>query len=325
MDSTDFWEEAEECLERFDFANAARIFRGALKIHPNNPEILDALGDALLQMGDVRQAQQILMISLKLAPNQGSSKFLNLGQLSEGKQAIEYYTKGIELLNFDKKSATNSDAVEQINEKVISALCAIAEIYMTDECTSPEAELECGNFLSQALAISPNNFEALQLMASFKISQQNNEEALNYLKRSKEAWINVDAEERPPFDFRLQSAKLHIELEDYDSAAEILEMLLEEFDENAEVWYLLGFVETFSDPESALENLKKAKELLVKANCTEQEILHQVDSQIQKATEKVAKLPPSSTSSTSSTSKNAEHNDDSEEDGNGDGGMDTTQ
>jgi len=289
MDS--FWEVAEGFLEQFEYEKAVKVYEEALKTNANDPEILDALGDTLLLMGNADQALRVLNISLKLAPESGPIKFLNLAQLHEGKEALNYYNKAIELLNKQKKVSSREE-VEQLNEKLVASFCAVAEIYMTDECMREDAEEKCEEHLKNALAIQPNNTEALQLMASFKISQQNNEEALQFLQTSLLSWNKLDPEDRPPYEFRLQTAKLFIEVEGYENAAEVLEMLLEEYDGNAEVWYLLGLVETYSDPESALENLNKAREILVKTKCSEPEIFGQVDVQIKKAKEKIAKLPP---------------------------------
>ena len=50
------------------------------------------------------------------------------------------------------------------------------------------AESECQNILNEALKVDPNNAETLQVMASFKISQQKPDEALQWLTRSYETW-----------------------------------------------------------------------------------------------------------------------------------------
>lgn len=42
--------------------------------------------------------------------------------------------------------------------------------------------------MNEALKVDPNNAETLQLMASFKISQQKPDEALQWLIRSYETW-----------------------------------------------------------------------------------------------------------------------------------------
>jgi tetratricopeptide (TPR) repeat protein len=171
-------------------------------------------------------------------------------------------------------------------QQLISAYCSVAEIFMTDECFDPNAEQECGNALQAALKIDPNNYEALQTMASYKVSQQNPEEALNYLRQSFEKWKDItDPVDFPEFEFRVQTAKLFMELGDFRQAADILEALLNEDDEISELWYLLGFALVPLEPQSSLQCLTKARELLVKTNCTEREIFQQVDEQIKRVTE----------------------------------------
>lgn len=45
--------------------------------------------------------------------------------------------------------------------------------------------------MNEALKVDPNNCETLQVMASFKISQQKPDEALHYLTRSYETWKSL--------------------------------------------------------------------------------------------------------------------------------------
>jgi len=272
-----FWKIADECLDRFDYEGAVQVYRNALREHANNTEILDALGDTLIQMGDVHQARQALSVSIKLAPDTGASKYMNMGQILEGQDSLKHYHKGIQLLRKETERTMDEEERKTITERIVSGLGAMAEIYLTDECYADNAEIECERLLKEALQIDPENTEALQLMASFKISQQNPEEALKYLTRSKDCWIDNEIENMPSYEFRIQNAKLHLELEQWEMASEILELLLDEFDENSELWYLTGFAYSFFEPESALECLTKAKELLTKENCTEATIWQQVD------------------------------------------------
>eukprot|EP01125_Pyxidicula_operculata_P021385 TRINITY_DN8205_c0_g1_i1.p1 TRINITY_DN8205_c0_g1~~TRINITY_DN8205_c0_g1_i1.p1 ORF type:complete len:326 (-),score=79.94 TRINITY_DN8205_c0_g1_i1:45-989(-) len=287
----DFWDKAEECIEKFDYDGAVKIYKNALKTNSNNPEILDALGDVLLLMGDVQQAKQVLSISLRLSPNAGASKYLNMGQITEGKESLKFYAKGIELL---KSEMTKQDPETRkiSTEKLISGYCAMAEIYMTDECYDDNAESECERLLTESLKIDSQNIEALQLMASFKISQQHPEQAIEFLNRSCQLWSKkLDPSELPPYEFRVQTAKLFIELEKYESAADVLDALLMEFDEISELWYLLGYCQSFYEPESAIDPLNTARELLVKENCQVPEIFGQVDACIKKVQEAIAKMP----------------------------------
>jgi len=118
-------------------------------------------------------------------------------------------------------------------------------------------------------------------MASYKISQQDNDAAVKYLLKSHSAWkdiegplisnpflffsllilLVVDLNALPSWNFRVQTAKLFIELEQFEPAAEVLTQLNDEHDEDAEIWYLLGFSLNHFDPDSALECLQKCKEV----------------------------------------------------------------
>lgn len=156
---------------------------------------------------------------------------------------------------------------------------------MTDECFDPDAEVECGNALTAALKLDPDNYEALQTMASYKISQQKPEDALQYLTKSFEGWKDIiDPVDFPEFEFRVQTAKLFMELDDFRKAADILDALVNEDDEIAELWYLLGFSLATLEPQNALDCLQRSRELLVKTKCPEKEIFEQVDEQIKRVT-----------------------------------------
>eukprot|EP01126_Amoeba_proteus_P050030 TRINITY_DN5877_c0_g1_i3.p1 TRINITY_DN5877_c0_g1~~TRINITY_DN5877_c0_g1_i3.p1 ORF type:complete len:227 (+),score=44.30 TRINITY_DN5877_c0_g1_i3:831-1511(+) len=156
---------------------------------------------------------------------------------------------------------------------------------MTDECFDPNAERECGNALEAALKIDSMSIEALQTMASYKISQQFPEQAKDFLLQSYQGWKYIhDPAELPEFEFRVQTAKLFMELDDFHQASTILESLLNEDDEIAELWYLLGFSLTNLEPENSLTCLKKSRELLVKTSCSERDIFEQVDEHIETVT-----------------------------------------
>lgn len=280
-----FWQEAESYVLQFQFDEAEKIYREALRKYPNTPEILESLADVLVQKGDIKQALRIFSIAIKLQPEQGATKYLSIGQLTEGKESIQYYKKGIEILLRELNFKKVSEEIELMNKQLISAYCAIAEVYMTDECYADEAEETCELVLSKALSIDKNNPETLQIYSSFKISQQKPDEALKFLQRSYQIWsphLDHDPELLPSIEFRIQAAKLFIELEKTQEAAEILESTLNEDDENAEVWYLLGFSLSFFDIDYSLECLTKSRELLVKSNCQIPSIFEQVDTMLEK-------------------------------------------
>jgi len=288
----DFWEEAENLLEQFDYDGAIHIYQRALENNNNDPKLLEALGDAFLQKGDIPQARQALSSSIQLAPTVGASKYMNMAQILEGQESLNHYQKGIQLLKKEKDSTQSEEEKESIVERIANGLVAMAEIYMTDECYADNAESECDRLLTEALSINGSNPEVLQQLANFKMNQQNPADALKYLQQSKLLWSEKEPDEWPPYEFRTQTAKFFVELNEWETAAEILDQLIEEMDQNSEIWYLAGFAYSHFDPHEALPYLTKCKELLSTENCTESEILEKVDTCIANVQEEIARLPP---------------------------------
>lgn len=116
-------------------------------------------------------------------------------------------------------------------------------------------------------------------MASFRISQQNNEEALILLRKSYSIWSLIEGEDidAPSLTMMIQSAKLFIELETFDESINILETILETDDENSEVWFLLAFCYSHFDVLSANQCLQTCKDLIQKTNVQDPEIHKQIN------------------------------------------------
>ena len=81
-----------------------------------------------------------LKTAVELNPEQGHSKYMYLGQMTEGKEAVGYLMQGINVMT--KALHARSAAVEgggcgsvegEVTAEVIStAYCALAEVYLTD-------------------------------------------------------------------------------------------------------------------------------------------------------------------------------------------------
>jgi len=190
----------------------------------------------------------------------------------------------------------------------------MAEIYMTDECYAENAESECDRLLNEAISVDPKNAEVLQQLANFKMNQQNPQEALRYLKESKQIWSQKEPDDWPSYEFRTQSAKFFIELNEWENAAEILDNLIEEVDSISEVWFLAGLSYSHTDPEEALTYITKCKELLSKENCTDPEIIEKVENCLTSIRQKIAQLPPKTETDTPNPDQQDEEDNDDEED-----------
>ena len=126
--------------------------------------------------------------------------------------------------------------------------------------TEDNAEVECESILGRALEFDPKNPEVHQLFANLRLSQGRPEDATASMERNLEIWFkqlehepliveviddNQIAQEKddelPSFEFRVNTAKLLIELGQFDKAMDILDRLLKEDEEAVVVWYLYGW------------------------------------------------------------------------------------
>jgi tetratricopeptide (TPR) repeat protein len=124
----------------------------------------------------------------------------------------------------------------------------------------PQAEAECVRVLEEALSYDDSDWEALQSLASVRISQSDKNSASELMLRSYESWKEADLDEKPSYESRISSSKLFLELELWDTAADILQDLIEEDDNVAEVWYLLAFaLFNNQDPHGAVECGQRAR------------------------------------------------------------------
>jgi len=62
--------------------------------------------------------------------------------------------------------------------------------------------------------------------------------------------------------FQISATKLFLELDQYELAADVISIFLEENDEDPEALYLHSFAASFFDLELAEESLEKAKHVL---------------------------------------------------------------
>jgi len=119
------------------------------------------------------------------------------------------------------------------------------------------------------------NYEVLQLIGSFKISQNKKEEAVKFLLQSKENWNLY--EESPPYDVKINFVKLFLELELYETSVEIIEEILEENDSDSELWFLNSFSLLSIDPVEAKISLDKCCEIISNNGIDAPSILSQIE------------------------------------------------
>ena len=167
----------------------------------------------------------------------------------------------------------------QLRKQISSVLCAIAKVFLTD-CFMEEHSLEqCDQLLDQALTYDPDNPEACQALADLRLTQDRRGESLLLIRRTVEVCHHLPDGLAPSYDFRTVTARLLVELSQYDTATEILKELSAEDDEDAEVLFLLGICHVISGrPEACSRVLGKAKELLAASGAGEEtQLVRQID------------------------------------------------
>ncbi len=225
---------------------------------------LNLLAQINLEVGDADAARGFFVQSVALDPEGripessggGVEKFLWLAQLSEqgGRESVEWFERGCAVLREEISALESSlnakegdvavtKEVDERRRKLSGALCGIVEIWMTDLSFEDEAEGECERLIAEALLVAPQSAEALQTLASVRISQLRIEEARGALGRSMELWAELSPEDErvPEFATRISLARLLMEVEMLDEAVGVLERLVGEDDESVEAWYLGGW------------------------------------------------------------------------------------
>ena len=190
-------ENAQGCVDRLAFDEALEHYRAALELAPDNVAVLDGMGEACVQLGDMETARQLLERSVALAPDGDAARYMNLGQMSEGEDALKWYESGVRRLRtergeLDQASGSRTELQERwaaSTQALATALCSVAEMYLTDFCDEAEAEQRCEALATEAVELVQGLQEQVlaepyQTLASLRLSQERPEEAVALLDKT---------------------------------------------------------------------------------------------------------------------------------------------
>ncbi|BDA44049.1 probable assembly chaperone of rpl4 [Coccomyxa sp. Obi] len=331
LNAKQHFEAAQVALHSDKFKEAVRHFRRASDLDPQNVEYLDALGSVLAEVGEQGEAITVLRKAVELEPERGFSKYMYLGQLLEGEEALAALQKGVLMLQSTidsqararpandgtslwAKQDLDEEDVEELQPRLCAALCCLAETHMGQAEEVLDVAEECEALLLRAARADASSPEPMQVLASLRVEQGRPEEALHCLRQSINLWspdllqedtdedaevteempaeakvANSDPErsqdepeldedtgrseqesdededgDLPTFEFRFETAKLLIELDDKTEAAtQVLEGLIAEDDSVPDVWYLLGLsLHAGGEFEDALTAANEAERLV---------------------------------------------------------------
>ncbi|KAK9362695.1 hypothetical protein V1504DRAFT_403120 [Lipomyces starkeyi] len=239
-------------------------------VDPNNIEILEILAESHLEISALpdepngeshaETAYKYFIKAAQLDDDHGSKggyeKYLWLGQLSGGYDAVKWFRIGCDGLRKDLSSEQLTEGRKvALRKKLCDALCSFIEIWMTDLCMESEAESTCESLIAESLMVDSNHQESYSTLASIRISQQRNSDARVALQRSWDLYCDSVAADKADqmlsedgLDEVAQISALKtltrycIETELFSVAEAACKRILDLDEEIAEVWYLSGLV-----------------------------------------------------------------------------------
>ncbi|KAG6969769.1 hypothetical protein JG687_00003007 [Phytophthora cactorum] len=259
---------AEALVDQCQPELAVQFFEKALLQEPGNTSLLDSIGELSTELDNPERALSAFQQSVQLAPAQNPAKYFYLSQLVTGEEAEHYTAQGITFLQQELQQHVdpNTPGALIIKKQICEAFCSLGELYMTDLCDHEEAESRCENYFQEAMKFDVGLPEPTQALANLRLVQQNKEAADGLLEETyRRLNESCDEENLPSLEFRTAMGKMLIEVERYEQACDVLEGVMQEDDENAELWFLVGTCyRAMDDLPNALEFFEKCQTMLNK-------------------------------------------------------------
>jgi tetratricopeptide (TPR) repeat protein len=273
---------AEKLVDQCQPELAAQFYERALQKEPTNTALLDAIGELSTELGNPERAVEAFQQSIQLAPAQNPSKWLYLAQLVPGDEAEKYLTQGVAVMlaELAQQADQTSDEARVIKKQICEAYCSLGELYMTDLCFEDDAEAKCEQYFLEAMKFDIGLPEPTQALANLRFTQhrtadeagnadladQRRDEAVQLMDETYRRLDEACTEDTmPSLEYRVCTGKLLIELEMYEKACDVLEGVMQEDDDNAELWFLVGTCyRAMDDLALALEFFQKCEKMLKK-------------------------------------------------------------
>ncbi|KAF1324549.1 Tetratricopeptide tpr1, partial [Globisporangium splendens] len=258
---------AETLVDQCQPELAVQFYERALLKEPSNTALLDMVGELSTELNNPERALEAFQKSIEIAPAQNPGKWFYVAQLVAGEDAEKYSLQGIQYLlqELQQMDPQTNDAMI-VKKQLCDAYCALGELYMTDLCDEDNAEERCEGYFAEAMKYDVGLPEPTQAFANLRLTQQRKDEAIPLLEETyRRLNENCDENSLPPLEFRIFTGKLLIEVEKYEEACDVLEAVMQEDDENAELWFLVGTCyRAMDDLSNALEFFERCAHMLKK-------------------------------------------------------------
>lgn len=255
----DLMERVDQYVESFDFELAYKFCQKALELEPNNTNVIEVTGNVCAEQGELEKAKQYFLKAVKLEPDTGHIKYLYLGQISEGQEAVKYFNNAINILKLKLESILNNtkDPGEKqmqqrsINTDISNVYCSLAEIYMTDCCMEEDAQKLCEYFCKQAIGTNDKNPDSYIVTCNFLLSCNDMVQAKESALKLYNLWRSLTESQQDniptamSYECRVSLIKVLIEIEYFDKVYDIVDQLIEENEDDIRIWYYLGLAKYF--------------------------------------------------------------------------------
>eukprot|EP01060_Flectonema_neradi_P004119 TRINITY_DN12703_c0_g2_i1.p1 TRINITY_DN12703_c0_g2~~TRINITY_DN12703_c0_g2_i1.p1 ORF type:complete len:357 (+),score=66.12 TRINITY_DN12703_c0_g2_i1:70-1140(+) len=261
MVANNLLDESEQALAQFDYEKACNLMAAALERTPNDHELMDRLGEVLITyLGEEERGREILERSISLAPQQGYTKYMTLGQLIGGSEGLTYYKQGAEIIAHSIQTESDPAVKSELHLALSQAFCAVAELWMTDLCMEDVAEAQCKAALDFSQQYGPNNVEVYILLAQHHINAQQPAECNQNLTKALQLISLLEEERQPGSGIIIELGKILMIVNRWDEGYHVLKSTLLEDDSNGYVWYLMGTcLHNMGKHRRSLRHLLKAK------------------------------------------------------------------
>jgi hypothetical protein len=135
----DLVRQADSAMDKYEPLLALKFMERAFEMQPSS-NIAESVGTLHMESMNLDSVDPLLASSLarewflkaaSLEPQTGAGKYLYLGQLSAGVEAIQFYENAVRLLTVEIPVAALEDQ-DVLKTQYSAALCSMTEIYMTD-------------------------------------------------------------------------------------------------------------------------------------------------------------------------------------------------
>ncbi|XP_063845134.1 uncharacterized protein LOC135091423 [Scylla paramamosain] len=109
---------AQEEIDSFQYETAQTLCHTALKKEPDNVAVLETSASLCLEVGNLDGARHCLGRAITVQPEGGHEKYMSMAQLMEGREALQCYQKGIEILTRKVLSLPVVKKAEEAGEPV---------------------------------------------------------------------------------------------------------------------------------------------------------------------------------------------------------------